>query len=217
MRNCLKLQTAISNPTLKKGSAMLKKVLKKFTLLFFLLVLLGSCGLRAREEKLQQKEAALNQREEALMLKENALQVKEAALLKKGYQLDSTQKMMAADSAFFNPDIVGTWTVTMHCTETNCAGSAVGDTKTEQWQVVKEGSAVKASVIENAKLVRVYSGTFNEKVLELKVQDGAPNPQQHTQMNVELQQKAPGRWEGRREIIRAEECRILYALEMVKQ
>jgi len=43
----------------------------------------------------------------------------------------------------------------MRCTETNCSGSAVGDTKNEQWEIGYQNGGIVAQAFSGNKLVRV--------------------------------------------------------------
>jgi hypothetical protein len=179
-----------------------------------LLVLLLLTGCHTREkEMLQKKEAALHQKEQELVLKENALALKEADLLRREQLLDSTHR----DSAFFRPGLIGTWQVNMNCTETTCPGSAVGDKKTEQWQLAYQNEAFIANVSVKDELVRTYTGKYDSGTLELSSQQTDPATGQTTNMTVRLQEVDDKHLEGQRVILRGESCKIVYALDMVKQ
>lgn len=182
--------------------------------ILLLVLLLGTsgCDLRKREEALQQKEAALNAREQQLSLREKTLQVKEDELLKREQQLDSTLK---TDSTHLvNPALIGRWDVRMVCTETTCPGSAVGDTKTEVWDFSYEGNTIVVKAVVSEKLVRVYTGTYNGNTIELveEITTGATS----SKMVIRLRIIDPAHMEGQREIVRENECRVLYALQLQK-
>lgn len=180
----------------------------KLTVYFLLCLLLLGCTNQKREQELQHREARLNQKEQELLLKEKQLQLREQKL-----QLtDSTE--LKTDSVTYNPDLPGTWSVNMICTETDCPGSAIGDTKNEQWEISYQNGNVLAKAMVNNKLVRVYSGAVRGNTLELSADPGTDQPS--TKMIVKLQQTTPKRWEGRREIIRQEGCRIIYSMLLSK-
>ena len=162
-----------------------------------------------------QKEEALNERELQLTAREKAVQLKEEELNAKVQKMDSV--LIKDTASFYDSTLVGLWNVKMNCTETTCPGSAVGDTKTEQWSIAYSENKVVAKVLTNGSLVRIYSGKYNGSTLELDVplSDSAQEPK--ALMMVRLQYTAPGRLEGRREITRTEGCRIIYALNMEKQ
>jgi uncharacterized protein (DUF3084 family) len=184
-----------------------------FFLPVFLLLVCG-CDLQKRENELQKKEAALNQREQQLLLRENALQLKEAELVKKEQQLDSTKR----DTAHvINPVLIGRWNVQMTCTETTCAGSAVGDTKNEQWDLAYEGSTLIARAKANEQLVRVYTGAYAGNVIALTNNSPAADTLNQAAMLVRLRIVDETNLEGEREIVRGNQCKIVYAIKMQKQ
>ena len=193
---------------------MLNKSLFKIVAISFL-VTLGSCKLNTKEKELSQRENSLNQKEQELILREKILQLKEEELLKKGAYLDSTLKRdsMPIDSIA----LTGRWNVTMVCIEATCTGSAVGDTKTEQWVITREGSEFIARVISGDKLVRVYSGIYTGNTLELIAQNEQTAGQPPAKMVARLHSINAKRMEGQREITREKDCKIIYTMEMNKQ
>jgi hypothetical protein len=73
-------------------------------------------------------------------------------------------------------------------------------------------------VIDNAKVVRVYSGTSTSNSLEMSFQQSGTGTNQVTNMVLRLEQTSKKRLEGRREITRLpDNCKIVYAVDMVKQ
>lgn len=186
---------------------------------FFLLVFLfftAGCDLREREKELEILKAELNEKEQQLLLKEKTLQLKEEELATREKKLDSS--LLRLDSNFvYDSVLMGQWSVKMVCTETTCAGSAVGDTRTEQWQFLYEGQDLIAKAFSENKLIRVYSGTAINGVIELHANREEANTQQITRMTVHLQKTTNNQMGGRREIIRPENCRVVYSLHMVKQ
>ena len=171
--------------------------------------------MRKREESLQQKEAALNEKEQQLLLKEKTLQLQQEELDKRKLALDSA--LVADTTAKINPALVGTWNAQMTCTETSCPGSAVGDTKTETWEISYQGNNVIAKAKVNEELVRVYSGIYTGNTLELvETVDNAV--QSTTKIVVRLTVASDSRLEGQREIERLnEKCKIIYALTLDKK
>ena len=175
------------------------------------------CGLQEREKELQKKISEVNQKEQELLLKEKSLQLKEEELAHREKLLDSSSKKPVADSvAALRPELAGTWNVTMRCTETTCAGSAVGDTKNEQWVISYQDNTVIANAISDNKIVRVYAGSYNGNSLELSTQPDAADPEQKTKMVVRLQVTKENEMAGQREIIHPEDCRIVYSLDLKK-
>lgn len=188
----------------------------KFIFLLFIITTFSGCDLRMRERNLQQRADSINQKEQQLILLENQIAVKQTDLEQKERTLDSLlKKYITPDSlSAKNPLLVGRWNVRMICKETTCPGSAVGDNKTEVWEIGYQDNAVIAKAMVNNQLVRVYSGTANENQLILTAQQEAAS--MGTNISVTLLLKNETEMEGERKIIRPEECRIIYALQMQK-
>ena len=183
----------------------------------FLIVglLLSGCEFRKKEAQLQEKETALNQKEQELLLKEKNLRLREENLLQREQKLDSAS--LIDSLPITNPQITGNWSATMVCTQTSCEGSAVGDTKTELWQISYEGASVVAKAMVNTQLVRVYTGSYTENGLELteaKANNAAAS--QVSRMVVRLRLSDSTHMTGQREITR-ENCSILYNLQLQKE
>lgn len=187
----------------------------KLYLIFAIAFLLSACGLREREQALQRKEAELNQKEQELLLKEKTLQLKEGSLLLKEKRIDST---LHEDSvAAPNPQLVGQWDVTMTCIETTCTGSAIGDTKKEQWFIQYEGNHILARAMSGDRLIRTYTGGYNNNYLELVAIANATETGPAAKITVRLQPTGAAVMEGRREIVRESDCKITYALQLLKK
>ena len=181
----------------------------------FLLLILNSCNADRKEKELKQKQEMLSQKEQELILKEKTLQLKEEELLIREARLDSTlQKDTAVviDSA-----LLGKWSVKMVCTETSCSGSAVGDTKTELWEITMEGKSFIAKAMSGDQLIRVYSGLFTGNTLELIAQTEKSSEQPAAKIVTRLHKVNESRLEGSREIVRENECKTTYTMEMQKQ
>jgi hypothetical protein len=183
------------------------------------LIILPGCNLQQREKELNRRSEELNKREQQLLVKETALTLKEEELNKRERLLDSTMKNGTADDSAgqYNAMIVGLWTVRMYCTETNCAGSAIGDTRTEQWEISFQDGSIVAKAMSDSKLIRIYTGTFQNDMLRLTSSHEDLPSKKVTNMIVRLQVMNPGVMEGQREIQRPENCRIIYGLELKKQ
>lgn len=181
-------------------------------LLFLSTFLFSGCGIRERETALQKREAQLVQREQEILLKEESLQLREKELQSKAQRLDST----ARDSAFYNPTVLGKWSVRMTCIEAGCPGSAVGDTKYETWELTYQNNQVIAKALVNNNLVRVYTGSYKNNTLELTESEELSPASPGTKMLLRLTLINENTMEGQREIVRAD-CRIIYALQLDKQ
>ncbi len=189
----------------------------KWIFLFSICIgIFSSCSLRQREIELNKKLADVNAREQQLSLKEQSLDFREQQLNEREKKLDSTTRKNSNDSLYVqHQQLPGTWAVRMQCTETNCPGSAVGDTKNEQWEFKFQDNSVIARAISNNQLVRIYTGTYFGDLLKLSVQD--TTDANSAKMVIRLQNVKDKEMEGEREIIQASGCRILYSLQLKKQ
>ena len=177
----------------------------------------SGCSLRQREIELEKKTAEVNEREQQLSLKEQSLEFKEQQLNAREKLLDSTTRKISNDSLFArHKQLPGLWSVKMQCTETNCPGSAVGDTKNEQWELKFQNNSVIASAISNNQLVRVYTGTYAGDLLKLSVQEDTAAANS-ARILVRLQELKENEMQGEREIVQPDGCRILYSLHLKKQ
>jgi hypothetical protein len=182
--------------------------------------LCAGCGFQEREAALQKRETELTRKEQELVVKEKNLQLKEDELFNREQELKKTPQpdtLASATASVLNPALVGAWTARMVCTETTCTGSAVGDTKTETWELSYQNGHVKAKATIGENLTRIYTGTYQNNLLELteNVEITAAAPA--TKMVVRLTVSDPVTMEGQREIIRSGDCRIVYALQLNKQ
>ena len=184
-----------------------------FFLLLLIFSMLYSCDYKQREEDIRKKEKELNLKEQHLLQKEKTLSLKEDELLQRERKLDT----IANDSLkLIHQPFIGTWLVNMTCSETTCAGSAVGDTKTETWIITFEQEHLIARAQAGNDLIRIYTGLFNgtEVILnETKNDTNAPL----TQMTVRLRMVDEKNLEGHREIVRENQCKVVYTLQMKKQ
>ena len=177
---------------------------------------LQGCDIRKREEQLENKQKTLQQKEQELVAWQNSLNLKDEELTRREQLLDSTRVMTDTLANLF-PTIPGTYNTTMRCTETNCAGSAVGDTRTEQWEIAFQNNSIIIKAMNDDKLVRVYSGTYASNGFELLAQTDNTTPTPDVKMVVRIQPAKENTMIGTREIYRTNDCRIVYDLTLAKQ
>lgn len=183
-------------------------------IILLLFVFCIACGqndrtktLTTREQEIENKEQQLQAWEEQLRLKEQDLAVRERIIDSLNGDIDTT--------GVYNPAIVGSWMVTMECIETTCEGSAIGDTKTEQWDISYQNNQVVAKAIVNKKLIRTYTGYLKENILELITQQTS-NPETHMNVVLNTLPAKPNLMEGQRVISQGGKCRIVYKLKAEK-
>ena len=187
----------------------------KFCYLLLLVVMLFfyGCSYKQKEEQIERKEAELNQKEQELILKEKTLAIKEEELLKKQSKMDSSFN----NNSPYIDTLTGNWNVQMTCTQTTCPGFAVGDTKTEQWNISYEANHIIAKAMNGDKLSRIYSGIYTGNTVELVEEREGTTAQPATKMTIRLQLKEGTSMQGQREIVRENGCRVLYSLQLDKR
>lgn len=181
--------------------------------IYFLLLLIfafSGCGLQEREKQLEKGLAELHQKQQELAIKEQALNERQK-------QLDSVATLHQDTLEQLYPELPGSWAVKMVCSEATCPGSAIGDTKTEQWEIGIRNNQVTAVAISNNKVIRVYMGTFSEDQLMLEAQYVEAHPELNTRIVIRLKRSKENLMTGRREIIRTDDCHIVYDISLKKQ
>jgi hypothetical protein len=178
--------------------------------IFFLVIFLQGCGLNEREKNLKKQQQETARKEQQLLAWEQRLKLKEQELDGIRLSLDSAKRQIGSITAG-NPAIIGKWTVKMSCIETSCEGSALGDTKTEQWIMSYKDNNVIVNAYSGLVLIRVYIGSYNNNVL--KIADEKPNSGALISATLNLINEE--RMDGSREI-KQKDCRIVYALSARK-
>lgn len=183
-------------------------------ILIFASSVLSGCKNADREHELNDKEQALFLREQELLLREQALLAKEQEMLKnKG--TDSNSVKYVDSVAIVNSAFPGVWAIKMTCSETTCSGSAIGDTKSEKWDIFYAQGCVTAQAMVGTKLIRVYNGILIDgNNLELVYENTEPHSDA-MKIAVRLTVNDNGKIAGKR-IITRDDCRIVYDLELDK-
>lgn len=191
------------------------KLLPLYFIVALMLSSISGCGNSETKRKLDLKEKELAQKEDSLLKFDHELKSREQQILKREQLLDSL-KSQNDTLGVYNPKLIGTWLVTMQCTETTCEGYAVGDTKTEHWNISYQNNKVMVKAISNKKVIRAYSGLFKENSLNLIA---VPPPDADTEMKVVLSPHTTNEnlMEGQRIIDRANNCRVVFSLKVEKQ
>lgn len=175
------------------------------------MLLFFSLGCSNQEDGAAEKTSAqLEQFRDSLLTKERELNLKEQELTKREQALDSTSN---TDSVgVINNDLTGKWQVKMTCVETNCEGSAIGDVRTENWNISYQNDVAIVEALSNGKVQRLYTGLYNGKELQL-VSSSAPS---ETTITILLTPTSAISMRGRREITQAAGCKIFYRLDLDK-
>lgn len=181
----------------------------------FLLIAAGlsSCGFEERKKALDARETSLKEREQNLLVKEKMLLQLEDSIKLSIAQQDSMTLSLKNTGLPLPDSLQATWNVNMLCTQTNCSGSAVGDTRKESWTFTGgDSTGVYVKAMQGENLVRVYSGIFDGSgfVLSTPNVSGDVNA---TTMNVKLTINSPDKLSGTRIIQQADGCTITYKVD----
>lgn len=174
---------------------------------------LGSCGFEERKQALDARETSLKEREQNLLVKEKMLLQLEDSIKLSIAKQDSLTLSLKNIGLPLPDSLQGTWNVNMLCTQTNCSGSAVGDTRKESWTFTGgDSTGVYVKAMQGENLVRVYSGIFDGSgfVLSTPNVSGEVNA---TTMNVKLNVNTPDKLSGTRIIQQADGCTITYKID----
>ena len=177
-------------------------------------MLSAGCDYSSREQSLQEKETALNQRETALVNRERIVEAAEAKLKAAKVGREATSK--PDSSGYYQPALTGDWQVRMTCTESNCTGFAVGDSRTEQWSVSYVGYSLFVRAMNKNTFIRSYNGYAFENSIELKERRDSTRKSADVSMRIRLQLSDSTTMSGDREIIQDNNCKVVYALQLKK-
>ena len=187
----------------------------KWILLLSGFFIFSSCDLHQREVELNKKLDEMNRRERELALKEQTLEIKELQLSEQQKILDSTTNMVNDSLIREHAKFQGLWRVDMQCIETNCAGSAVGDVKTEHWNIKVENNEVSINARSNKSVVKTYSGSYVGNVIKLTAEQDSTEV--NAKIEVSLQKISDKELRGERQVIQATGCRIVYSLRLKRE
>ncbi len=181
----------------------------------FLLIAAGlsSCGFEERKKALDARETALKEREQNLLVKQKMLLQLEDSIKLSIAQQDSLTISLKNIGLPLPDSLQGTWNVNMLCTQTNCSGSAVGDTRKESWTFSGgDSTGVYVKAMQGENLVRVYSGIFDGSGFVLSTPNVAGEVNATT-MNVKLNINTRDKLSGSRIIQQADGCTITYKID----
>ncbi len=174
---------------------------------------LSSCSFEERKKELDAREISLKEREQNLLVKEKMLLQLEDSIKLSIAQQDSLT-LSSQNIGLPLPDsLQGVWSINMLCTQTNCSGSAVGDTRKESWTFTGgDSTGVYVKAMQGENLVRVYSGIFDGSgfILSTPQVSGEANA---TTMNVKLNINTRDKLSGTRVIKQADGCTITYKID----
>ncbi|MBE8726520.1 hypothetical protein [Flavobacterium hungaricum] len=182
---------------------------KKLLLLFFFSVLL-SCG--------HKKEQELTARENEILKREQQFADKEAEYQKLLDMRDSLNALKTVEDSVpkiknWPKNIAVSWNSKIVCRESNCSNYVIGDQRNEVWQFVSDSTGNYANVINNNKLIRVYSGLYDaEKItLDFTEDNTAKNK---LKINIVLDDVKESVIKGTQTIIGQDNCTAKFSVEL---
>ncbi|RYE00129.1 MAG: hypothetical protein EOP54_01400 [Sphingobacteriales bacterium] len=181
----------------------------------FLLIAAGlsSCGFEERKQALDAREISLKEREQSLLIKEKMLLQLEDSIKLSTARQDSLSLSLTKPGLPLPDSLQGTWNINMLCTQTNCSGSAVGDTRKESWTFSGgDATGIYVKAMQGENLVRVYSGIFDGSGFVLSTPNGSGEANTTT-MNVKLNINTRDKLSGSRVIQQADGCTITYKID----
>lgn len=193
----------------------------RFPFIFLTLVTFTACGFNKQRKDIQQEKVELRQRELNLTTKEQELEIREASLNERQKQMDKALTVRDTLSKQY-PDLPGSWLVKMTCTNAGCPGSALGDTKVEQWAISFQNNMVVVKAMNNKyQLSRIYTGDIDTMgKITLTSHSGNIDSVQSSPIAsiiVRMKQTREDIIEGERKIIQPDLCNIVYSLYLKKQ
>jgi hypothetical protein len=174
---------------------------------------LMACGNREGSDQLKLRELKVIQKEEELKIFEQKLISKDIEISGREQLLDSLEHF-SDTTGIYNSKLIGNWTVIMKCIETTCEGSALGDTKTERWNISYHNNRVVVKVMSKNTISRVYLGVYTET--GLTVQSRQLEGDLLTSMKIQLNQISDSKMDGIREINQGGNCKIIYSVGLSK-
>ena len=191
----------------------------KRALIFFIItctVVISGCNFKERETEIQRKTEELTAKEQQLLLREKSLQLKEDSLNKILSIHDSISFANSIET--LPPALRGEWTARMVCTASECQGSVIGDTQTDNWQINEQEGAVIIKSLSRGQINRIYTGNYyKNNTIKVGITSETPSHVSSSERIIEITDIRENRMTGTRVVIQPDGCRITYSLELEKK
>lgn len=179
-----------------------------FLLSFFITACKDNNKDKKREEQLNRWEQNLREREQQLSLKEadykSLLLIRDSLLARK----DSVVARVWPAS------VNGKWKSTILCKESNCDNYVIGDQRSETWEFNADSAGMFTNVLNNTKLVRVYSGRFDANKILLRFTDSTLRKK--VDMQVVLDQIDQNIIKGTEVVFGENNCTAKFSVELTR-
>ena len=137
-------------------------VLRSLFTLFILSAAIAACTDNRREERLARWEQTLRERERQFSLKEadyeSLLRMRDSLMARKDTVVPESWPQAVNDR----------WNSTIICKESDCSDYVIGDQRSDVWEFTTDSAGMFAKVLNNSKLVRVFSGSFANNEIHLR-------------------------------------------------
>lgn len=181
-------------------------------LCFLLSLVLTACK---DNNKVNRQEERINLREQNLREREQQLSLKEAEYKSLLLMRDSLLARRDSVVARVWPAAInGRWKSTILCKESNCSNYVIGDQRSEIWEFNTDSTGMFTQVLNNTKLVRVYSGRFDANEIHLRFTDSTL--QKKVDMQVVLNQIGQDVIKGTEVILGENNCTAKFSVELVR-
>lgn len=190
----------------------------------FLILLCIACNDNTRKSELNRRQLIIDEKEQSLVELEKKLLIREQQLAQREKTIDSLQRNLNQNDSVVSPvDSVeyaslfgGLWSVRLDCTLSTCENFAVGDTKTETWNLGTDGKRVVAQVVSALPGTKIFTGSVEQHTLYLQetLQPSDSNAVSKNELRLNI--LSNNEISGERELTR-QNCRVLYKVLMRKQ
>ncbi len=184
---------------------------KKYTLITLVLFLFFlSCDSKESKQEIAEREAELFEKEKLFAKKEadyqSLLKMRDSLFSKK----DSTGIIRE-----WPAEVFGVWTGKVICTESSCSDYVIGDQRTDTWEFDSDSTQMVCKIINNSKLVRLYSGKYgnNEVKLNYKTDSTA---EKNVEMNILLNDISATKIRGTRTVTVDNQCTAKFSVELTR-
>lgn len=184
---------------------------KKSPFIFLVLFLIfQSCDDKEKNQQLTDRENVLLEKEKLFAKKESEYQslinMRDSIFNKKD-SVETVKKWPA--------EVFGTWTGKVICTESSCSDYVIGDQRIDTWEFDSDSTQLFSKIVNNNKLVRLYSGKFenNEVKLNYKTDSTA---EKSVEMNVLLNEISANKIRGTRTVSVDNKCTAKFSVELTR-
>jgi hypothetical protein len=187
---------------------MLRSLFAFFLLSFLITACKENNKYKKQEEQLKRWEQNLREREQQLSLKE--ADYKSLMMMRDSLLARKDSMVAQVWPAFVN----GQWKSTILCKESNCNNYVIGDQRSEMWEFNADSAGMFTRVLNNTKLVRVYSGRFDANKILLHFTDSTLKKK--VDMQVVLDQIDKDMIKGTEVIVGENNCTAKFSVELAR-